>query len=284
MPQQRVSSWRTMTRVVSCLAFGVLSAAVAGTFVVLTVLPRLIDGAALNVLTGSMTPEVPVGSVVLLRPVDPNSLRVGDVATYQVAPDSKALITHRVLAIDENRGKPQFTFKGDANRGPDSRPVPAAAIRGKVWFHVPYLGSLRDGLGGRGGLTLAAALLLAGYAVSQIGAGLRERKEPGPRRRLELAVNRSLIVATLDVERLASRTAMSPAAAARSWGAVLVHEDDDTCTIVLSPGVDAVGAALDLLHDVHPREVCVVDQPGTLVGPEARTLTRAAHEDDHVGR
>ena len=49
---------------------------------------------ALTVLTGSMTPEIPVGSVVIDRPVDPGMLKVGDVATYQKVPGVDEYITH----------------------------------------------------------------------------------------------------------------------------------------------------------------------------------------------
>ncbi|MGN6129547.1 MAG: hypothetical protein ACTHOK_04325, partial [Nocardioidaceae bacterium] len=47
--------------------------AVGATLVVLVVIPRATHGSALTVLTGSMTPEIPVGSVVVVRPVDPGT-------------------------------------------------------------------------------------------------------------------------------------------------------------------------------------------------------------------
>jgi signal peptidase len=144
---------------------------------VLIVIPRATNGVAMTVLTGSMTPGIPVGSVVIDRPVDPGTLRVGDVATYQAEPGVEKYVTHRIVAIDTDTTPTTFTFKGDANRAADIDPVPATAIRGQVWFHVPYLGTIRDALQSHGmrGLVLAAVLvILGGYSLFQIYSGLRD--------------------------------------------------------------------------------------------------------------
>lgn len=156
-----------------------LLALVLGAVTVLVVLPRATHGTALTVLTGSMTPGIPVGSVVIDRPVDPGTLKVGDVATYQKAPGVDEYITHRIVKIDTSTNPATFTFKGDANRGPDITPVPAAAIRGKVWFHVPYLGTWRDSISGPMGRVVVIAvvvLMLGGYSLRQIRESLRDRK------------------------------------------------------------------------------------------------------------
>lgn len=139
-------------------------------------IPRFTDGQAMTVLSGSMTPAIPVGSIVVVRPVDPSTLQVGDVATYQVKPDRAVYVTHRIARIDHVDGQTAFTFKGDANRGPDTKPVVAGQIRGKVWFHVPYLGTIRDDLKTRTGLSIGLGVLLGSYAVTQLIGGLRERR------------------------------------------------------------------------------------------------------------
>ena len=103
------------------LAFALL---VVGALTVVVVLPRATHGTALTVLTGSMTPGIPVGSVVVVRPVDPGTLKVGDIATYQVKPGKPDYITHRIRKIDTSTTPTSFIFKGDANRGADLNPVP----------------------------------------------------------------------------------------------------------------------------------------------------------------
>jgi signal peptidase len=151
----------------------------AAAVAVLVVIPRATHGAALTVLTGSMTPGIPVGSVVVDRPVDPRTLEVGDIATYQKSPGVDEYITHRIVAIHPETTPITFTFKGDANRGADITPVPATAIRGQVWFHVPYIGAIRDGLQSHGtrGLVLAVVLVgLGGYSVFQVVGGVRQQR------------------------------------------------------------------------------------------------------------
>lgn len=167
---------RWATRIVSALLLSLVVLAIA----VLVIIPRATHGTALTVLTGSMTPRIPVGSVVVDRPVDPGTLQVGDIATYQVAPGRPDYITHRIVKIDTSKSPAQFIFKGDANRGPDMRPVPASAIRGKVWFHVPYLGGIRDAISTAGAGLLLVMLALIGYALAQLTSWLRERRSTAP--------------------------------------------------------------------------------------------------------
>lgn len=174
MPQIRTAARWGLRAVL--LALGVV---IAGAVAILIVLPRASHGTALTVLTGSMTPDIPVGSVVIDRPVDPGTLHVGDVATYQKAPGVNEYITHRIVGINTKTNPVTFTFQGDANRGPDITPVPASAIRGKVWFHVPYLGAIRDSIqshGMRAVALLLAIVGLAGFALSQLVSAARARK------------------------------------------------------------------------------------------------------------
>ncbi|HET9858233.1 MAG TPA: signal peptidase I, partial [Nocardioidaceae bacterium] len=121
-----------MVRTVKRMALTVLIAPIILCLGILLVLPAATHGAALTVLTGSMTPQISVGSVVLVRPVDTRTLQVGDIATYQAEPGKEEFITHRIVDIDTSTEPTSFTFKGDANKGPDIDPVPAGAIRGEV--------------------------------------------------------------------------------------------------------------------------------------------------------
>jgi signal peptidase I len=148
---------------------------------VLVVLPRVTHGAALTVLTGSMQPALPVGSVVIERPADAGALQVGDIVTYQQAPGQSVYITHRIAAIDTSTSPAMFTFKGDANPVVDQVPVPATAIRGKVWFDIPYIGRLRPesvASGVRSGGLLLGVLGLGCYSIFQLVGGVREYRRP----------------------------------------------------------------------------------------------------------
>jgi signal peptidase len=167
----------------SKVALGLLLAVIVGALAVLTVVPRAVHGSALTVLTGSMTPSIPVGSVVLVRPVDPGTLHVGDVITYQKQPGKPEYITHRITAIHTGTTPVTLTTKGDANRGADPWSVPVTSVRGRVLFHVPYLGTVRNAVSG-GAIALPLAILgLLGYAVAQLLAARRDKKTAGRRSR-----------------------------------------------------------------------------------------------------
>ena len=241
---------------------------VAAAVVVVVVLPRAVHGQAMTVLSGSMTPTIPVGAIVLVRPVDPGTLHVGDIATYQREEGKDDYVTHRILKIDHSTTPATFTFKGDANRGPDINPVVPGQIRGQVWFHVPYLGAIRDGLHGKGGLTLVATLLLAGYAISQLSGGFSDRRKKPE----SFRVDRPVVVAVIDKAVIAATMQQSVTDAARAWSALVVQEDDETATLLVTPPPGGVSACLELLGRSAPRRLLVVEA-GPLTGPQLHEAT-----------
>lgn len=174
MSRHAVVSRHRLAPVLARLAAALLCLVVAGILGLFFVVPRVTQGAALSVLTGSMAPELPVGSLVLTRSVDPASLRVGDVVTYQQS-GSANLVTHRIVAISADHSS--FTLRGDANPMPDPQAVPASAIRGKVWADLPYLGALRDRLGqGRPVAVVLGTILLSAISAWQFGSYWRDRR------------------------------------------------------------------------------------------------------------
>lgn len=254
--RRRLVTW--VTRVLLIAVLALLAFAVA----VLIVIPRATHGVAMSVLTGSMTPKIPVGSIVIDRPVDPGTLHVGDIATYQKAAGKAEYITHRIVKIDTTKSPVMFTFKGDANRGPDIAPVPATAIRGKVWFHVRYLGAIRDALHTRGGLAGLGMLGLAGYAVAMIVSARKERGSmghesgAGPTSQTESDEQapsppgpRIMILATL---RTREFEGLTPPAVSRLLGGVLLDSKRHAFTVLV---VEDFGRAIDtfaLLQSFEP--------------------------------
>lgn len=155
-----------------CVAF---AAGLLGAITVTAVLPRLVHGAALTVRTGSMAPALHTGDLVIVRHADPATLRVGDIATYRQA--NGVLVTHRIAAIDASGAQRVFAFRGDANRVPDPQPVPAAAVRGQVWFSLPYVGTVGARLAeARPAIVIIGVIALSGYALAQFTAVARDRR------------------------------------------------------------------------------------------------------------
>lgn len=102
------------------------------------ILPVVFGCKSMAVVSGSMEPNIPVGSIVIVNEVDAEELEVDDVITYQIS--GGTMVTHRIVAIDnENQC---VTTKGDANDVEDGNPVAFSNIVGKKLFHVPLLGYL----------------------------------------------------------------------------------------------------------------------------------------------
>jgi signal peptidase len=86
------------------------------------------------VYTGSMEPAIPVGSIVVIKPVGTETLKTGDIICFKLSEPTS--ITHRIINIT-NEG---FTTKGDANEDPDQWTVKKENVIGKLVFTIPYIG------------------------------------------------------------------------------------------------------------------------------------------------
>ncbi len=109
---------------------------------VTAVVPRVIGAVPLTVLSASMEPALSAGDLVVVRPVDPADLRVGDVITVQPATGDPTLVTHRVTAVERVDGAvASVQTRGDANGAADD-PVLPAQVQGRVLYSVPLVGHL----------------------------------------------------------------------------------------------------------------------------------------------
>jgi signal peptidase len=140
------------------LLFAVLAA--VGLAAAVGLVPRLVGGMTVTVLSGSMEPALPVGSVAIIRPRPPGEIGVGDVITFADRnPDTgvSRIVTHRVVAVEPG---PAYRTRGDANEDLDTRPVPAADVRGVLWYSLPEVGRLRERVGSPAGLVAVGGLVL----------------------------------------------------------------------------------------------------------------------------
>lgn len=109
----------------------------------LAVGPRTGEYRTLTMLTGSMRPHYPPGSVVLVTAEKPSSLRPGQVVTFVAPTEDRRVVTHRVVSVRYAKdGRPIIETKGDANNGKD--PWGEALVTDDtVWrarAAVPYAG------------------------------------------------------------------------------------------------------------------------------------------------
>ena len=122
-------------------ALSVLLTAVAVvSLLAVSVLPEALGYKTYTVLSGSMEPAIHTGSMLVALPVAPESLKVGDVIVYNRSDVSES-VTHRIVDVTSDAGKPAFITKGDANGSPDTWTVQYNGnTAGKIILSVPYLG------------------------------------------------------------------------------------------------------------------------------------------------
>ena len=109
--------------------------AVIATSVPLAV-PTLLGYEIYNVTSGSMEPALPVGSVIYVEHVKPETIQSGDIIAYYV---DAVVVTHRVV---ENRFvEGVFVTKGDANEMEDIGNTRYRDFIGVVKYHFPFLGN-----------------------------------------------------------------------------------------------------------------------------------------------
>lgn len=105
-------------------------------FAVLLIGVRSFGVQVYSVISGSMEPEYPVGSLIYVKDINPSEIEVNDVITYVLPSETPS--THRVVRIDEENQL--FYTKGDANETEDGAPVHFKNLIGTPVFKIPYLG------------------------------------------------------------------------------------------------------------------------------------------------
>ena len=104
-----------------------------------------------SVATGSMIPVYEVGDVVVVKEVDPATLKVDDDITYLGKEDTFAgkVVTHRIIRIQKSTIGTIFYTQGVANDAPDPT-ITADQIYGKVVrksIFMSFLSRLTENMG-----------------------------------------------------------------------------------------------------------------------------------------
>ena len=142
-------------------------------------IPKFLGGQIYTVISGSMEPEIPVGSLVYVEGAQPEDMEVGDVVAFYGGRDANAIITHRVV---ENRLiMGEFITKGDANQTNDMNPVDYDNFIGKVEWSLPEVGVIAQILTGREGKIAAGSMIGLAVVLHLIEAFLDRGKEKNDR-------------------------------------------------------------------------------------------------------
>ena len=114
--------------------------------------------------TGSMEPDIPQGSIVIVKRTPAEDIEVGDVISFISSEPAIAgnINTHSVYAIERDGDGLLFTTKGTANDIPDEYKVRPDDVTGVVVKHSTALGKVFTTLSNR---TLLFVLTIVPLAV-----------------------------------------------------------------------------------------------------------------------
>lgn len=140
------------------------------------VMPGLLGFGAYTVVSGSMEPAIPTGSLVYIAGAEPEGIKTGDIIAFHGGEGSGAVITHRVV---ENRVvMGEFVTKGDANSAQDMKPVPYSDFMGRVAWTIPEMGRAAAVLTSREG-KIAAVCAVAAAVLLQVLSAFLDRGRGG---------------------------------------------------------------------------------------------------------
>lgn len=168
---------------VKTIASWTLLLVAVGVLAVLVVVPRLTGSTAYTVLTGSMQPTYPPGTLIVVKPTPGDQLKAGDVITFQPESGNPSVTTHRIISIVyDASGKRRFITKGDANNATDPVQLVEEQVRGRLLYSVPYLGRINSLISGssRSIAVFVIAGGLGAYALWMWISSIRDRKKPKP--------------------------------------------------------------------------------------------------------
>lgn len=133
-------------------------------------LPKLFGYHIYSVVSGSMEPAIPVGSLVYIAEAEPGEVMAGEIVAFYGARDSASIITHRVVENRPMMG--ELITKGDANPENDMTPVPYENFIGKVVRQIPGAGKAAEAFTSTSGKALAGGVIAAAVILQLLAAAI----------------------------------------------------------------------------------------------------------------
>ena len=141
----------------------------------------------LVITSGSMTPTLRVGDLVVSRSVTPDRLRPGQIVSFRSAVFRGELVTHRVVRTSRTADLVVVETRGDANNASETWSVPATSKVGIAVTRIRRVGWWFAAVNTRPGHVAVLLVALSGVAVmalSRVWAPRpsRTRRPSGTRR------------------------------------------------------------------------------------------------------
>ncbi|MCR4770749.1 MAG: signal peptidase I [Oscillospiraceae bacterium] len=165
---------KTLTILLSVILWAVILVAALFTFTTMatkdsTRVASIGGFTPLTVQTDSMAPTFYSGDMIIIKKVDPASLKVGDIITFHTIIENQYVLnTHRIAVIDEENGYRRYTTKGDNNSVSDQHIIADGDIVGKYAGKVSKLGKVMDFLSSSVGFLVVIVLPLLIFFIYQI--------------------------------------------------------------------------------------------------------------------
>ncbi len=149
--------WWIIVVAIAVLMVSILSAKIKGE------VPSVFGISVVKIVSGSMEPEIPSGSYILVKKTKPEDVKKDDIITFYS--EDKTIYglpnTHRVIDIVKSEdGGYIYTTKGDANVIKDSVPASSTNLIGVYKSKIVWLNSLENALNGKLMIVLMAGIFV----------------------------------------------------------------------------------------------------------------------------
>ena len=124
-----------------------------------------------TVISGSMEPAIPTGSLVYIKEMEPKDVQVDDVIAFYGTKDAASIVVENRVLMGE------FITKGDANATKDMNPAPYDNFIGKVAYSIPKVGGIALVLTGVYGKILAGGAILGAVILHGIASVINSKRE-----------------------------------------------------------------------------------------------------------
>lgn len=137
--------------------------------------PRVFGYEVYAVISGSMEPAIPVGSLVYIKGAEASEIAENEIIAFYSPNNPNAIITHRVMKNQVVSG--QFITKGDANAAEDTTPVPYDCLLGKVELSVPYAGKLLSAAVTKQGKIVVVGIIVVSVLLQIIAGQMQKERK-----------------------------------------------------------------------------------------------------------
>lgn len=135
--------------------------------------PSLLGHRIYIVNSGSMSPTLKVDSLIIVKEIKPEEVKVEDIITYY-GHDKSSRVTHRVVEV-QNKGE-SFITKGDANEVKDPLPLEDDKLIGRVVLTIPFIGKIFNFLSTKLGIALMITIGIVWLIIPPLFKKINNKK------------------------------------------------------------------------------------------------------------